>query len=346
MLTDNRDIAILFRGTREERRKLRLADSRLARVSQALNSVGIKTHPAVFNEAFADEVRDQLLELDGVLVWVDPLAKNADRTALDEVLLEVAQQGLVVSAHPDTIAKIGTKEVLYTTRDMSWGCDTRLYTSLDDFRGQLPEVLAEGQARVLKQFRGNGGFGVYKVARLPSDDKAITGETLLTVREARRGGEETLSFNALVERCTPYFAGTGRMIDQPFQERLAEGMVRCYVVCDRVCGFGEQLINMLYPNDAEGAPVEPGPRLYFPPNRSDFQPLKRQMEQEWIPALQKRFRLDQNSLPVIWDADFLRGPKTADGADTWVLCEINVCSVLPFPDEALVPMAKEVRERL
>jgi hypothetical protein len=56
--------------------------------------------------------------------------------------------------------------------------------------------------------------------------------------------------------------------------------------------------------------------------------------------------LDPADLPVLWDADFLYGPKDAAGADTYVLCEINVSSVYPFPDEALGPLAATVCERL
>jgi hypothetical protein len=41
--------------------------------------------------------------------------------------------------------------------------------------------------------------------------------------------------------------------------------------------------------------------------------------------------ISPEELPVIWDADFLFGPKTAAGHDTWVLCEINVSAVWPFP---------------
>jgi len=32
-------------------------------------------------------------------------------------------------------------------------------------------------------------------------------------------------------------------------------------------------------------------------------------------------------LPIIWDADFLYGPKTPSGDDSYVLCEINVSAV-------------------
>jgi hypothetical protein len=45
-------------------------------------------------------------------------------------------------------------------------------------------------------------------------------------------------------------------------------------------------------------------------------------------------------LPVLWDADFLYGPKTAAGEDSYVLCEINVSSVAPFPESAVAPVAK------
>ena len=44
---------------------------------------------------------------------------------------------------------------------------------------------------------------------------------------------------------------------------------------------------------------------------------------------------DADSLPTLWDCDFLLGPKQADGQDTYVLCEINVCSVAPDPESAV-----------
>ena len=46
------------------------------------------------------------------------------------------------------------------------------------------------------------------------------------------------------------------------------------------------------------------------------------------------------SLPALWDADFLYGPKTEDGSDTYVLCEINVSCVAPYPDSAAPKVAE------
>ena len=104
------------------------------------------------------------------------------------------------------------------------------------------------------------------------------------------------------------------MIDQEYQSRLPEGMVRCYLVRDRVAGFGEQLVNMLYPAPA-GVPASeaplPGPRLYYPPTRADFQALKDKLEREWVDELCRIVGLEKSQLPVLWDADFLYGPKDA-----------------------------------
>ena len=56
--------------------------------------------------------------------------------------------------------------------------------------------------------------------------------------------------------------------------------------------------------------------------------------------------IDEASLPVIWDADFLYGPRDQAGADTYVLCEINVSSCFAIPDQAPAAIARTVVKRL
>ena len=80
---------------------------------------------------------------------------------------------------------------------------------------------------------------------------------------------------------------------------------------------------------------QPGPRYYHPPSTPEFQAVKRKLEDEWIPAVQQLLSIDRESLPILWDCDFLFGPKDAQGEDTYVLCEINVSSVAPYPDSAV-----------
>jgi len=56
--------------------------------------------------------------------------------------------------------------------------------------------------------------------------------------------------------------------------------------------------------------------------------------------------LNKSQLPVIWDADFLYGPKDTDGIDTYELCEVYVSSVYPFPNDALMPLVAERLTRI
>lgn len=340
---NNLKVALLYPGNREARQNAAPGNSRFLKVFQALEALGVHAEPAVYHDDFCEEVRQQLLQKDGVLVWYNPSEGGRDRSMLDALLREVAAAGVFVSTHPDVILKLGTKEVLYQTRDLGWGCDTQLYRSLAHLKRELPMKLAAGEARVLKQYRGSSGDGVWKIELASAKGVSVNDDTPVRARHAKRGCvEETLPLSEFFRSCEPYFAKDGLMIDQVYQPRLPEGMIRCYLVHDRVEGFGHQAINALYPAPA-GAPPEaapaPTPRLYHPSTLAQFQGLKRQLEKEWVPALQRLLDIPREQLPVLWDCDFMLGPKLATGEDTYVLCEINVSSVSPFPDSAVTPVA-------
>jgi len=336
--TTLRRVAIVWRGDRTARTEATTANNRFVRIFEELAARGIAAEPAVYDESFAEEVRDQLLRVDGVLVWVNPLQDGKTRRALDALLREVASEGPWVSAHPDVILAMGTKEVLVRTKHLSCGTDTHLYDSIEIFRASFPSQLEAGVARVLKQNRGNDGQGVWKV-------EAVTGATS-TVRVAEASSDdvpEVMPLDVFMGRCEPYFAHGGRMIDQPFQERLTEGMIRCYMAADKVAGFAHQYPKGLLPHGC----VRPhGEKLMFPPDAEAFQPLRAKMEEEWVPQMMAALTLDTQKLPVIWDADFLFGPKTPSGHDTYVLCEINVSSVFAIPDEAPEAIAHVTARRL
>ena len=337
-------MAILWRGDREARTTATPQTSRFHRIFESLRLRGIEAEPAVFAEAMADEVRAQLLGMNGVLVWVDPLSDGQTRAVLDPLLREVASKGIWVSAHPDVIMKMGVKEVLHRTRHLGWGTGTHLYRSIESFRDEFPRSL-QGSARVLKRNRGNGGQGVWKVEALAS----FANRPRVRVLEARRGSMPLdLPLDDFMGRCTEYFENDGCVTDQPFQPRLPDGMIRCYVGGDRVVGFGHQLIKALIPPPPEGpdAPsAQPGPRVMHAKSAPQFQRLRTLMEAEWIPGMARLLEIDRRDLPVIWDADFLYGPRTAAGEDSYVLCEINVSSVFPIPDQAPEEIARLVEAR-
>ena len=134
----------------------------------------------------------------------------------------------------------------------------------------------------------------------------------MLARHAPRGSPElTISFDEFVALMAPYFEDGGHMVDQAWQPRLTEGMVRCYLVQDQVAGFGLQAVNALHPPLA-GRRVElrrrrRATRLYHPPDLPHLQGLKRRLESEWVPQLERTLGIRARRLPLLWDCDFLHG---------------------------------------
>jgi hypothetical protein len=277
---------------------------------------------------------------------VDPIHDGKTRTVLDAMLRDVAAGGTWVSAHPDVILKMGVKEVLFRTKQLGWGTDTHLYRTADEFRDEFPSRLISAGPRVLKQNRGNGGQGVWKVERISSSP---SGAQIVRVLHAQRGSvPEEMPLQDFMTRCDVYFTPGGCIVDQPFQSRLPDGMIRCYMGMDKVVGFGHQFIKALIPPPPEGPnsdAAQPGPRIMHGASAELFQALRIKMETEWTPQMMDVLGIDIASLPIIWDADFLYGPRTEAGADTYVLCEINVSSVFAIPDQAPATIAQLVLAR-
>src|SRR5262249_32156825 len=193
-------IAILWRGDEAARRRSLPETSRFKAVFAALSDAGVDAKPIVYEDDVLDPIRAQLATFDGVLVWVNPIHYGRNRTNLDELLREVAARGVWVSAHPDVILKMGTKEVLHRTRMMSWGCDTALYRTVEEMRAQLPSQLSAG-ARVIKRNRGNGGHGVWRVELLGSPGK----RPMVRVLDATKEASEELALDDFLKRCIEYF---------------------------------------------------------------------------------------------------------------------------------------------
>jgi hypothetical protein len=338
-------VAAVFRGDPATPATQTSSHPRLAPIFDAFTQAGLVLEPVFYDDSVALELVERLARFDGVLVWVDPLHGDADRTTLDAVLRDVAVQATWVSAHPDTILKMGTKEVLYRTRTLGWGSDIRLYSTLADFRDEFPNSLAAGQPRVVKQNRGNGGIGVWKATLV--DPHAM----VVRVQHAapRDDVTEDLTLDAFVQRCARYFEGSGKLIDQPFAARLAEGMIRSYFVEREVVGFARQQPTSRAVDPNAPAPDRvlgmPAAKTMYDADHPEFETLRAQLEQEWVPGLQQFTDVADDDLPLLWDADFLYGPQTGDGADTYMLCEINVSAVIPFPPAVPQKLAHAAQRR-
>lgn len=342
-------LALLYPGDRAARDCSDPAESRFAALFAALAAAGVHAEPAVYHDDFADEVATQLRQVHGVLVWCNPIEGGRRRDRLDALLRELATAGTFVSTHPDTILKLGTKDVLVDTRDLPFGSDVHRVESLEQLAAELPARLQRGP-RVLKQYRGHSGIGVWRVQWADTADDSPVRHLLL--RHAQRGSEEErVDLPTLLQRLAGYFEPEqgGHMIDQAWQPRLAEGMVRAYLVLDRVAGFGHQAVNALCPGRPGEPPPQPGPRLYHGADDPRFQELRQRLESEpagWIELLRQRVGLEGEQLPMLWDCDFMFGEREPGGPERYVLCEVNVSSVSPFPPSAIGPLVASITVRL
>ncbi|MGE5107839.1 MAG: Cj0069 family protein [Sphingobacteriales bacterium] len=331
-------IALMIYGDSHSGRDA-LTEEKYRDLAIAFSSAGFKVQSVLYNDKIADQLATELLQFDAVLVWVNPIEQGNDRKRLDALLTEISSKTCFVSTHPETILKIGTKEILYTTKDMDWGGDINLYTGYEDFVKRFYESLQKSGIRVLKQIRGNGGNGVYKVC-------SNAGNTI-TVIHAIAGNEvKTFSLNDFYNEFKPFFINKGMLIDQEWHNNITNGMLRCYVSGTKVAGFGYQEINALYETGSDTY-LPPGKRYYFTENCGLFTDLKTIMEDEWVPQLQNRLSINHNRMPVIWDADFfINKPNSENVAGKYTLCEINVSCVSPFPPSAIKFIVDEVRNRI
>jgi hypothetical protein len=303
-----------------------------------LAALGVETRQIIYFDEDVEAARHSLLDCDGVMVWINPLADGRDRSRVDALLRDVASTGRWVSTHPDVTAKMGTKEVLYITRGLSWGADTDLYATHDEFGLRFPVRLAIAGARVLKPLRGNDGQGVIKVE--------AEGKDRVRIQSASDDKVETLDLSEFIECMREQFS-RGACIDQPFQINVGAGMVRCYMSFNQVAGFSEQK-----PRAEETRPGAPAfgmnsAKTMHGPDVPHLQDLRKLMENDWTPGLQRIAGLRTEELPALWDADFLLRPADRPtGSPRFMLCEINVSSVLPFPEAAAPLIARSVHERL
>jgi len=150
-------VALLYPGDRAARDRSDPAESRLAVLFSAFEAAAVHAEPAVWNDDFAEEVEAQLREVDAVLAWCNPIEGGRRRDRLDALLRDAARAGVFVSAHPDAILRLGTKDVLVEARDLPFGSDVHRVDSLARLEAELPGRLRRG-ARVLKQHPPQGHF--------------------------------------------------------------------------------------------------------------------------------------------------------------------------------------------
>ncbi len=331
-------IAILLYGEINSGRNA-LIEDKYRGLALAFSEKGFRVDSVIYNDLMTDQLAKELLLYNAILVWVNPIEQGNDRKKLDTLLMELSQKGCFVSSHPEVIIKIGTKDILYKTREMDLGGDVKQYSSFEEFKERF--LLSVPQPRILKKYRGNGGNGVFKINTIDSKNNNI-GITHATGNE----GERMMTEADFFEEMEFYFTNNGMLIDQAWNANIINGMVRCYLTGAKVSGFGYQEINALYPS-AGSKPIKPSKRFYVSEHCGLFRDLKTIMESNWVPQIQEITSLPDEMLPVIWDADFfINKINTRNIKEKYTLCEINVSCVSPFPESAIPFIIEEVSNRI
>jgi hypothetical protein len=326
----NNSIALLIYGEPGSSRNA-LIEEKYKKLAAYLIEKRFDVDSVLYHDSVTEKLANELLQYKVILVWVNPIEQQNDRKILDELLVNASKQGCFVSSHPDTILKMGTKEILYQIRNTKFGGDVKLYSSFKDFKERFFSK-NEG-VRILKQYRGNGGNGVFKIEAT---------KNLVKVTHATSGDkEEPMTTDDFFSTFEIYFNNNGMLIDQAWNPNIINGMVRCYLSGNKVAGYGYQEINALYPSK------KPSQRFYFTEDCGLFQDLRSVMENSWVSELQKITGITNEMLPVIWDADFfINKINTNNTNKKYSLCEINVSCVSPFPESAIPYIADEVKKRM
>ncbi len=110
--------------------------------------------------------------------------------------------------------------------------------------------------------------------------------------------------------------------------------------------MANQAANALCSATAGEPAPQPGPRLYHEPELPQFQALTRLLEQQWIELLRQRVGVTRERLPLLWDCGFMFGERASGEPERYVLCEINVSSVSPFPPSSIAPLVAATKARL
>ena len=318
------------------------SDNNYKGLAEALKEAGFTVDTITYHYTIARQLEKDLEQYFAVLSWVNPRERTEhyeDGFCLDDMLNNLSKKGVFVSTHPETILKIGTKKVLYSTRNMDWGGDIELYESYDDFVNNFIKTIENSNIRILKKHRGESGRGVFKI-RLDE-----TGENVRVVHAISGNEENVLSINDFFNEYKDYFKNGGLLINQQWADCTVNGMVRCFLTGNKVSGFGYQEAVALCPynNDPE-SPVRPtSSRFYFTEDCGLFQDLRNIMEEKWIPQLQEIHSISTDALPLLWDIDlFINDVNTKQTEQKYTLCEINVSCVSPFPPSCVDYIVKSL----
>lgn len=314
-------------------------------IANAVINSGAACEVIYYSDATETVVKKYLDAMDGIIVRVNPAEyPGITRSKLDALLTAQKARGAVVMSTPEVQKSMGAKDALYRIANLQCGLkDTMAYYSPEDLAAGFRKTVAF-KPRVVKQNRGSQGEGIW-ICKLKDEskycdkfgDRVCALDEMLVVMEACDNHVEEHTVGEFLEFCVngrtaksgewtsrgvgKYLSGGGQMVDQRFMPRIVEGEVRCLMV-------GPHLVELVHKKPKEGglsATLASG-AVYtkYPKDAPRFAPLVAAFDAD-RDAIMQSLGMTGEPLPLVWTADFIFGPKDADGNDTFVVGEFN-CS--------------------
>uniref|UniRef100_A0A7S2X9Z1 DUF6815 domain-containing protein n=1 Tax=Lotharella oceanica TaxID=641309 RepID=A0A7S2X9Z1_9EUKA len=254
--------------------------------------------------------------------------EGVTQSKLDGLLNDMVKEGKKGMSSAESMQKMGAKDALVKIKDLECGLScTAAYYDMKSLTENFPKTMASGDIRVLKQNRGSQGEGIWVCKLAPGEEKKIADgkcpeDTLLDLQEAYDNHKEQQTIGDFMKYCKKYLDGeNGQLVDQKFLPRIVEGEVRVFMI-------GDKPVELIHKKPAEGgisATLSSGAKyVKYAPDDAKFTLLMSKFKAD-LPKLMEALDLKGQPLPLVWTADFILGPKTADGQDTFFVGEFN-CS--------------------
>ncbi|CAB9501829.1 expressed unknown protein [Seminavis robusta] len=283
----------------------------------------------------------------GIIVRNNPgTLSAASQRIFDDMMRQLANDGLVIMTHPDVTSTLGAKDSLVQIKDLKCGLDdTQVYYDPESFREGFRRSIAM-QPRVIKQNRGSQGEGIWIVHMKDSSEYCAENsgsecmaalDTELVLMEAWDNHVEHHTVEEFLEFCIhgrtdqsgewnstgkgQYFDGGleagSLMVDMRFLPRISEGEVRCLFV-------GSELVEIVHKKPKEGglsATLASG-AVYtkYTPDDPKFARFQQHLQKD-VPLIMESMEMKDRHLPLLWTADYIFG----DTDDDLYISEIN-CS--------------------
>ena len=318
-------------------------------IANAVIDCGAACEVVYYSDNTEALLKKYLDTMHGIIVRVNPAEyAGVTRSRLEALLMAQKKRGAVVMSTPDVQRSMGAKDALCRISGLRCGLvDTLAYYSAEELDAGFRMSMAF-QPRVVKQNRGSQGEGIW-ICKLKDEstycknfgDRVCGLDEMLVLVEACDNHVEEHTVGEFLEFCVngrtaksgewtsrgkgKYLAGGrasgGQMVDQRFMPRIVEGEVRCLMV-------GPNLVELVHKKPKEGtmsATLGSG-AVYtkYPKDAPEFASLVSAFSADRA-AIMQALGVAGSPLPLVWTADFIFGPKDAEGNDTFVVGEFN-CS--------------------